>query len=96
MARVRGLMAPAFCITATHSHSLCFLFSSKGIEFQGSELHIGPSKFSEVSMPRAGQDMDDDAQNNTKDYANSPIHRFKVSAHFAWLDFRGGPSASVE
>lgn len=48
-----------------------------GVTFQGSELHIGPSKHPEVSMPKNDDGMAAEEHENTKDYSNSPIHRFK-------------------
>jgi hypothetical protein len=49
------------------------------VTFQGNELHIAPSKYPEVAMPKGDGDGEgDDAADSTKDYSNSPIHRFKV------------------
>jgi len=41
----------------------------------GKELVVSISKHTEVGMPRA--DADPESQNLTKDFANSPVHRFR-------------------
>ena len=45
------------------------------VTLYGQEMRVSRSKHDNVNMPKA----EDEGKELTKDYANSPLHRFKVS-----------------
>lgn len=60
-------------MAAPHQAQLALMYLHK-LAFYGKELIITVSKFPEIQMPR---DSDKDSAGLTKDYHNSPIHRFR-------------------
>lgn len=53
------------------------------VTLYGQEMRVSRSKHDNVNMPKS----EDEGKELTKDYANSPLHRFKVSLQKSFLSY---------